>query len=262
MKKPKFLSKFTLVDYLIIIIVIAAVLFAFAHITSDDQSETESSSYDSSTLNKVVEKYLSYYNENKVVRTSVEGLNATNNNPVAIEGEIVWIDDDRGSNVKVLVKSGNETYLCGLYKDVAEADIYLDKMSLEVDGSKYENTTEFTVKDSNVSSISDLNKGLSNYSNYVVSTEITTDNLDSLKYQQLVNELTDNGRISFKSVNVGLKEKLVIVRATSSDLTMANNILGNIDGLSENIYIRVYNCTPEEQKIIESNFDVINVKTY
>ena len=69
MKKPKF----TLIDYLIIIIVIAAVIFAFIHITSDDQDETEATSYDSSTLNKVVEKYLSYYNQNKVVKTSIEG---------------------------------------------------------------------------------------------------------------------------------------------------------------------------------------------
>lgn len=258
MKRPKF----TIIDYLIVIIVIVAILFAFVHITSDDQNETESSSYDSSTLNKVVEKYLSYYNQNKIVKTTVEGLNSSNNEPVSISGEIVWMDDDKGSNVKVLVKSGNETYLCALYKDVSEADIYLNKMSLEVDGSKYKNTVEFTVKPTNITSINDLNKGLSNYSNYVLSTDITTDNLDSLKYQQLTNTLFEDGRVSMKTTNIGLVQKLIIVRATPSELTIANDVLGNMNGLSEDIFIRVYDCTPEEQKFIENNFDVTNVKSY
>lgn len=258
MKKPKF----TFIDYLIIIVVVAAVLFAFMHITSDNQNESESTSFDSSTLNKIVEKYLGYYNQNKIVKTSVEGVNSSNNNPVAITGEVVWMDDDRGNNVKVLVKSGNETYLCGLYKDVPEADIYLDKMSLEVDGSKYENTVEFTINPTNITSISDLSKGLSNYSNYVVSTEVTTDNLNSLSYQELTNALYENGRISLKTTNVGLTEKLIIIRATSHELSEANHIIGNLNGVSENIYIRVYDCSPDEQKAIESNFDVVNVKSY
>lgn len=258
MKKPKF----TLIDYLIIIIVIAAVIFAFIHITSDDQDETEATSYDSSTLNKVVEKYLSYYNQNKVVKTSIEGINSSNNEPINIKGEIVWMDDDRGSNVKVLVKSGNETYLCGLYKDVVKADIYIDKMSLEVDGSEYNETIEFTINSTNISSINDLNSKLNNYSNYVLTTELTVDDLDSLKYQELVNSLYDNGRISIKTTNVGLTQKLLIVRATPADLNDADTILGNVNGVTEKIYLRVYNCTASEKQFIENNFNVLNVKTY
>lgn len=258
MKKPKF----TLVDYLIIIIVIAAVLFAFVHITSDDQNETEATSYDSSTLNKVVEKYLNYYNQNKIVKTSIDGINSSNNEPVHIKGEVVWMDDDRGANVKVLVKSGNETYLCGLYKDVAEADIYIDKMSLEVDGSTYNETTEFTIRPTNITSINDLNSKLANISNYVLTTEISVDGIDGLKYQELLNSLYDNGRISIKMTNVGLTEKLSIVRATSADLNNANAILGNINGVTDTIYLRVYDCDSSQKQFIENNFDVLNVKTY
>lgn len=258
MKKPKF----TLIDYLIIIIVIAAVVFAFIHISSDNEDKIEATSYDSSTLNKVVEKYLNYYNQNNVVKTSIEGINSSNNEPVNIKGEIIWMDDDRGANVKVLVKSGNDTYLCGLYKDVVKADIYIDKMSLEVDGAKYNETTEFTIKPTNISSINDLNSALGNYSNYVLTTEITVDNLDSLKYQELINSLYDNGRISIKTSNVGLTQKLLIVRATSADLNDANNILGNVNGVSEKIYLRVYDCSDSQKQFIENNFDVLNVKTY
>ncbi len=262
MKKPKFLNKFTLVDYIIIIVVIATIIFAFIHINSDDQNQTESTSFDSSTLNKVVEKYLDYYKEGKIVKTTVSGLNSTNNEQVTVNGEIVWIDDDRGSNVKVLVKSGNETYLCGLYKDIPEADIYLEKLSLEVDGSMYKNLTEFSIKPSNITSIGNLTFKLSNYSNYEVSSSITVNELDSMAFQQLTNTLFENGRISFKLSSVGLSQKISIVRATPSEISTADNIIGNIDGVSDEITIRVYNCTLDEKEFIEQNFDVLNVKTY
>ncbi|MDO5848408.1 MAG: adhesin [Methanobrevibacter sp.] len=258
MKKPKF----TFIDYLIIIIVIVAILFAFMHITSDNQNETESSSYDSSTLNKIVEKYLGYYNKGEIVHTTVDGTNSKNNEHISVKGEIIWMDDERGNYVKALVKSGNETYLCGLYKDIPAADIYIEKMSLEVDGSKYSNLTEFTIKAKNISSTMDLNKGLENYSNYEISTGIAVDNLDSLKFQQLNNVEFENGRVPFKLTDIGIFQKLMVVRASPDDITTADNILGNINGETENIFLRVYNCTANEQKFIEDNFDVVNVKTY
>ena len=39
MKKPGFLKKFTIIDYLIIIVVIAAIIFAVVEISSPNQSE-------------------------------------------------------------------------------------------------------------------------------------------------------------------------------------------------------------------------------
>ncbi|MCF0226915.1 MAG: adhesin [Methanobrevibacter sp.] len=262
MKKPKFLRKLTIVDYLIIIIVIIAIVFAFIHITSDDKNEAESTSFDSSTLNKIVEKYLGYYNKGEIVHTSIEGTNSSNNKKVNIKGEIIWMDDDRGSNVKILVKSGNETYLCGLYKDIPNADIYIDKVSLEVNGSKYSNLTEFSINPSNISSIDNLTKGLDNYSNYELTTNIALNELDNVNFQELTNRLYDNGRVSLKLSSTGFTQKITIVRASSDDLTMANNVLGNINGVSDDIVIRVYNCTLDEQKFIENNYDVVNVKTY
>lgn len=262
MKKPKFLNKFTLVDYLIILIVIATIVFAFIHITSDDNNKNESTSFDSSTLNKIFEKYLGYYNKGEIIKTTVDGLNSSNNKPVTLKGEIIWMDDDKGNNVKVLVKSENKTYLCGLYKDIPEADIYIEKISLEVDGSKYENLTEFTIKPSNINIIGNLTNKLSNYSNYEITTSITVSELDSLKFQQLTNNLFENGRISIKLSNTGLSQKILIVRATSSEITSADNIINSINGVSNEITIRVYNCSLHERKFIEENYDVLNVKTY
>ena len=53
--KKGILNKLTIVDYIIIIAVICAVVFAFIHITTDDSNDTKTSSYDSSTMNKIVE---------------------------------------------------------------------------------------------------------------------------------------------------------------------------------------------------------------
>lgn len=260
MKKPKF----TLVDYVIIIVVILAIVFAFIHITSDDSEKEESSAYDSSTLNKVVEKYLDYYKDGKVVKTTIEGINSTNNKPTEIHGEIVWIDDDRGSNVKVLVKSDkdNKTYLTGLYKDVSQADIYLDKMSLEVNDEKYDNLTEFTINYENISSLSYLSDKIGNYSNYEISTSLSGCELNASNYQALNNELYNNGRISIKLTSMGMENKIILVRATSSDINIANDILGDTPGTTEDITIRVYNCTSQEKKNIEDNFNVTNIKTF
>ena len=55
--------KFTLIDYLIIILVICAVIFAFIHITTDDSSDIKKTAFDASTMNKLPETYLNYYKD-------------------------------------------------------------------------------------------------------------------------------------------------------------------------------------------------------
>ena len=70
-------KRFTLVDYAIIILVICAIVFAFIHVTSNDDTVNEKTSYDSSTLNKIAEKYLTYYRQGYIVNTTVHGYNST-----------------------------------------------------------------------------------------------------------------------------------------------------------------------------------------
>ncbi len=42
---------------------------------------------------------------------------------VELHGNITWIDDDKGSNVKVLSANSNgKEYLAGLYKDILNAN--------------------------------------------------------------------------------------------------------------------------------------------
>ncbi len=252
--------KFTLVDYIIIILVICAVAFAFIHITSDDSSSIQKTAFDSSTINKLPETYLNYYKDGKIVKSTVTGSNATNGEKVTLNGTVRWVDE--GSAVKVLIESDNGTYLAGLYKNVKNADIYIDTISIETDGSTYDNLKEFTVKPYNITSLGDLNKNLTT-SDFEISTSITVDSIDSVKMQELENKLDEeNQRLSIKTINTEFTKQLVISKATSQNINDANSILGNINGLSDDITIRVYNCSDSDVNNIKNNYEVTNIRTF
>ena len=153
--------KFTLVDYIIIILVVCAIAFAFIHITTDDSSEIQKNAFDASTINKIPDTYSNYYKDGYIVKASVEGFNATTGNETSLNGTVKWIGNDGGTDVKILIESNNTNYLVGLYKSIPEADVYIDKISLETNGSKYPNLVEIKVNPENISSINDLNKNLS-----------------------------------------------------------------------------------------------------
>ena len=91
--------KFTLIDYLIIILVICAVIFAFIHITTDDSSDIKKTAFDASTMNKLPETYLNYYKDGYIVKSNVKGSNSTNGEKVSLNGTVKWVDE--GSSVKV-----------------------------------------------------------------------------------------------------------------------------------------------------------------
>lgn len=252
--------KFTLVDYIILILVICAVIFAFIHITSDDSSSIQKTAFDSSTINKLPETYLNYYREGKIVKATVTGSNSTNDEKVTINGTVKWVDE--GAAVKVLIESNNETYLAGLYKNVKNADIYIDTISLETDGSTYSNLKEFTIRPANITSLDDLNKNLTNC-DYEISTSITVDSIDSIKIQELENKIdAGNRRFSIKTTNTEFIKQLVISKANNQNIEDANSILGNVNGLTDDITIRVYNCSDDAMNNIKNNYEVTNIKTF
>lgn len=47
--------------------------------------------------------------------------------------------------------------------------------------------------------------------------------------------------------------------ADNSDIRLASKILGNINGESDAINIRIYNANQEQIKSIEDNYDVLSV---
>ena len=183
--KKGILNKLTIVDYIIIIAVICAVVFAFIHITTDDSNDTKTSSYDSSTMNKIVENYLKLYLEGNVVETTVSGYNASTGKAVELHG------------------------------------------------------------------------------NYEITTAIAVDELTTINYQDLTNSLySHDKRISIKGSNAGIYNQLIITRATGDEINLADGILGNFNGATSPITIRIYDCSEQDLKTIENNYNVTNIKTF
>lgn len=250
--------KFTLIDYIIIILVICAVIFAFIHITSDDTSTIQKTAFDSSTANKIIDTYSNYYKDGYIVKATLNGFNSTNGKEVTINGTVKWIDD--GTIPKILVQSENETYLTGLYKNVKNADVYMDKISLESDGSKYQNLKEFTIKPKEITSLNDLVKDL-NGSDYEISTTISLDSVDSTKIQEIENKIeSHNKRLSIKSNDNN--NQLILTQSDKQNIEDGNSVLGSFNGITDEITIRIYNCSDDQLNAVKENYDVVNIRNF
>ncbi|MEE1150012.1 MAG: adhesin [Methanobrevibacter sp.] len=253
--------KFTWIDYIIIILVICAIAFAFIHITTDDSSDLKKTAFDESTVNKIPDTYLKYYKDGFIVNATVEGFNSTNGNRTTLNGTVIWEDDNGGNGVKLLIDSNNQTYLVGLYRTVPNADIYIDHISLQSNGEKYKNLCEIKVKPVEINSLKDLTSKLPDDAKYEISTEIGVNSLNAKDSQKLANQLLSNGkRESIRAVHAD--NNLLIKKATKENLNDVSSILGNINGVTEDITIRIYDCQDSQIKEISKNFNVTNIRNF
>ncbi|MCL2116683.1 MAG: adhesin [Methanobrevibacter sp.] len=263
MKKPnlkKILKRFTWVDVIIIVCVVGAVVFAFTQIGGNEE-RTQSFSFDSSTMNKLAEKYLSFYREGKVIKTHFGGYNSSTGEYQEFYGTVQWVDDYKGANVKVLVDVDGQLILAGLYKDVKNADIYIEYITLETDGEKYNNVTEIQVKPENIRNLNDIVKNIPNETNYTIYTTVAIDLKDSLIQQNLTNALQLNGkRESIRPLSDSVQDQLIIIMAQNKELDLASEILGTFNGQTDIITIRIYNSTEKDIQAIENSYDVINIR--
>lgn len=255
--------KFSLIDYIIIALVLCAIIFAFIHITTDDSSDLQKTAFDESTINKIPDTYLKYYKDGFITKATVEGFNSSNGEQATINGTVIWEDDNGGNDVKLLIESDNGTYLVGLYKTVPNADIYIDHISLESNGEKYKNLCEIKIKPQDITSIKDLTDKIPNNTNYELSAEISLDSLNSKDIQEITNKLSSHDkRLSIKSATSERDNQIIIKRATSSDLKDADSVLGSIDAVSNEITLRIYDCTESQVNEISKNFEVLNIRNF
>lgn len=255
------MKKFTIIDYIIIILIICAVAFAFIHISTDNSSDIQKTAFDASTINKIPDTYSDYYKNGNIVKATVVGLNSSNNKELTLNGTISWIGDDGGSDVSILIDSDNGTYLAGLYKNVPNADIYIDTISLESDGSKYDNLVEFKISPEKINSLNDLCKNLTDC-DCDITTTVTVDSVDTIKLQEIANKFSSNDkRLSIKA-STSSDSQIIITKATVKDINTGSSILGNINGVTDQITIRVYNCSDNQLETIKNNYDVTNIKNF
>ena len=240
---------------------ICAIAFAFIHITTDDSSDLKKTAFDESTVNKIPDTYLKYYKDGFIVNATVEGFNSTNGNRTTLNGTVIWEDDNGGNGVKLLIDSNSQTYLVGLYRTVPNADIYIDHISLQSNGEKYKNLCEIKVKPVEINSLKDLTSKLPDDAKYEISTEIGVGSLSAKDGQKLANQLLSNGkRESIRAVHAD--NNLLIKKATKENLNDVNSILGNINGVTEDITIRIYDCQDSQIKEISKNFNVTNIRNF
>ena len=255
--------KFTIIDYIIIILVVCAVAFAFIHITTDDSSDLQKTAFDESTVNKITDTYLKYYKDGFIVKSTVDGFNSTNGERVTLTGDVIWQDTDGGSDVQLLIDTGNGTFLTSLYRYNPNADIYIDHISLESNGEKYANLVEITVKPKDITSLNDLISGIDNNTNFEISTKLSLDEITASEIQEITNSLmAHDKRISIKTATSDIDDQLIISKATRQDISDASAILGNIDGITDKITIRIYDATDSQVKAIQDHFDIINIRNF
>lgn len=253
------MKKFTIIDYIIIILVICAVIFAFVHLTTDDSTKIQKTAFDASTINKIPDTYSNYYKDGYIVRSTVNGLNSSTGEEITINGTVKWIGDNSGSEIRLLIESDNDTYLAGLYKSVPNADIYINTISLESNGDKYDNLVEFRLNPEKITSLSDLNKNLSGECE--ITTIISLDSIDATKIQEITNKInSQDKRLAIKAANTDLETQIVLEKANIKNLEDGNSILGNINGVTDEITIRVYNCSDSQMNVIKNNYDVENIR--
>lgn len=255
-------EKFTLIDYLILVLVICAIAFAFIHITTDDSSNIQKTAFDASTINKIPDTYYNYYKEGLIVKSTVDGFNASTGEEVSVNGTVKWIGDNEGANVKVLIEDNGTSYLAGLYPNIPEADIYIDKLSLETDGSKYSDLVEIKANPEKIAKLNDLNNNLSD-TEFEISTTVSLDSVDSIKIQEIANKInSQDKRVAIKAPANGIGNKLVLECANEQNLNDANSILGNINGVTDEITMRIYNCSDSQLNQIKDSYDVINIRKF
>lgn len=257
------MKKFTIIDYIIILLVICAIIFAFIHITHDDSSDLQKTALDESTVSKIPDTYLKYYRDGYVVNATVEGTNSTTGEEITINGNIVWEDDNGGGNVRVLINSSNHIYSAGLYRYNPDVDVYIDQIIIESNGEKYKNLTEINAKPKEINSLNDLISDIGNDTKYEISTKVSFDTITTTQIQKITNELlVENGRTSIKTSTGDMDNQLVITRATKENINTADSILGNIHGMTDEITIRIYDSTDKQIDNIKQKYDVINIKTF
>lgn len=257
MKKPKFLNKLTIIDILIIIFIIGAVGFAIYHMADDNSSNASAISYDISTENKIIEGYTTYYQKGNKITANLVGTKSNTGEKVKLSGPVLWAGEIEKESPNILMENDGKRILAGFYKDSPNVDVYIDQLSLETNGDKHCNITDFSASPKKIKRFNDLVSKIPNGTEYEISTSLAIDNLDSIKYQQLINALNKNKKPCM--VLEGKNNAIKINRANKEDLEIADNVIEEFDGQTSEIQIRIYNCSNDDSIDIQSAYNVLSI---
>lgn len=258
MKKPGILNKITIIDILIIICIIGAVGFAIYHMVDDDSTKASATSFDYSTNNKMLETYLNYYKDGKIVTSSLIGTKSNTGEKIEMNGTVLWLGDNQNDKVNIEINNDGKPILAGFYKDTPNADVFIEQISLETNGDSYANITDFVVSPKEIKNLKEIISKIPNDTEYEISTTIAIDELDSVTAQKLANALNKNKKPCIVLKNSGTVI-LEVNRANQTDFEIADNVLGDFKGQTSEIQIRIYNSTAQDSIDIQNAFNVLSI---
>ncbi len=166
----------------------------------------------------------------------------------------------KGGKYKSEILSNNSNKPIMAAYDADNADIYIKEITLKSTGDKYKNVVDIKIKHQSVSTLKNLVSGIPNGTNYTISTRISVNNVNNNVFQNLSNIMYDD--LKKESIRPTFKNsylQLALVMADDSDIRLASKILGNINGESDTINIRIYNANQEQINAIENSYDVLSV---
>ena len=59
-----------------------------------------------------------------------------------------------------------------------------------------------------------------------------------------------------------LENQLILTRANDENIKIGNSILGNFNGITDDITIRIYDCSDSQLNAIKNNYDVMNIQKF
>lgn len=258
-KLSSIISQFTIIDIVILIFIIGTLLFSVYTIVSNDAGDVETYIFDSQTIKDLPDKYSTLYHKGEIVKAEIKGYNQEGKD-ISANGTVIWVDVYKGGNTKVEILSNNSNKPIMAAYDADNADIYIKEITLKSTGDKYKNVVDIKIKHQSVSTLKNLVSGIPNGTNYTISTRISVNNVNNNVFQNLSNIMYDD--LKKESIRPTFKNsylQLALVMADDSDIRLASKILGNINGESDTINIRIYNANQEQINAIEDSYDVLSV---
>ena len=112
-----------------------------------------------------------------------------------------------------------------------------------------------------ISSLKELTNKLPDGANYDITTTLSVDSLNSKDLQKITNKILEHSkRESIKTSDYD--NEIILKKASKENLKDADSVLGNINGITNDITIRIYNATDSQVNEINKNFDVINMRNF
>lgn len=260
MKKLRLIiSRFTIIDILIIVFFVGALVFSIYTIISDDAGGVETYIFDSQTIQNLPDKYSTLYNNGEIVHADITGFDKEGND-ISANGTVIWVDVYKGGNIKVEILPDNSSTPIMAAYDADDADIYINQITLKSNGKKYKNVTDLEIQSQKISTLSKFVSGIPKGTNYTISTRISINNVNNNVFQNLSNAMySDLKKESIRPTFKNSYLQLALVMANNEDINLASKILGNINGESDTINIRIYNSNKEQIEAIKKNYDVISI---